>query len=71
MAEPLLTPAQRRVVSWGVIALALGIAAAGGITVMRRAVRGLPFFGQRAEPRVTQEIVVERLRAVASSSRQR
>ena len=33
--------------------------------VMRRAVSGLPFFGQRAEPRVTQEIVVERLRTVA------
>ncbi len=65
MAEPLLTAAQRRVVTWGVIALALGVAAAGGITVMRRAVGGLPFFGKRAEPRVTQEVVVERLRAVA------
>lgn len=68
MPDPVLTPAQRRVLVWGSIVVALGvvlaIAAAGSITLIRRAVGGFAF-GQRAEPRVTQQVVVERLRQVA------
>ena len=68
MPDPVLTPAQRRVLVWGGIVVALGvvlaIAAAGSITLIRRAVGGFAF-GQRAEPRVTQQVVVERLRQVA------
>lgn len=64
MAEPVLTPAQRRTITWGIILLSLAIAAAGGLTLLRRAVSGLGM-GARAEPLVSQQIVVERLRAVA------
>ena len=68
MPDPVLTPAQRRVLVWGSIVIALGvvlaIAAAGSITLIRRAVGDFAF-GQRAEPGVTQQVVVERLRQVA------
>jgi hypothetical protein len=64
MAEPLLTPAQRRVVIWGVIMLGLAMGAALSLGLIRRAVGGA-LFGARSEPRVTQEFVVERLREVA------
>ena len=68
MPDPVLTPAQRRVLVWGSIVVGLGvvlaIAAAGSITLIRRAVGDFAF-GQRAEPRVTQQVVVERLRQVA------
>ncbi len=64
MTEPTLTPAQRRVVTWGVIVLGLAMGAAVSITLVRRAVSG-SFLGQRAAPHMTQEFVVERLREVA------
>ena len=68
MPDPVLTPAQRRVLVWGSIVVGLGvvlaIAAAGSITLIRRAVGDFAL-GQRAEPRVTQQVVVERLRQVA------
>ena len=59
-----LTPTQRRVITWGGIGLALAIALAASIALVRGALGGFAF-GQRADPRVTQDIVVERLRAVA------
>ena len=64
MADPVLTPAQRRTVTWGIIAVALMLAAAGSIALLRRATGGLGF-GAKAEPQVTQQVVVEQLRAVA------
>lgn len=64
MTEPLFTPAQRRVVVWGVIAFGLAIGAALGIGLVRRAV-GAWAFGERSAPHMTQEFVVERLRQVA------
>ena len=64
MADPLLTPAQRRSVTWGIIAVALALAAAGSIALIRRATGGLGF-GAKAEPQVSQQVVVEQLRAVA------
>ena len=62
--EPVLSPAQRRVLTWGAIALALALGAALSVTLLRRAAGGL-FFGQRSEAHITQEFVVERLREVA------
>jgi hypothetical protein len=59
-----LTPLQRRVITWGLIVIALMLGAAGGIALLRGALGGLPF-GRRAEPQITQEFVVERLREVA------
>jgi len=64
MAEPVLTPAQRRVVTWGVIAIGLTLGAALGLGLVRRAIGG-SLFGERAAPHITQEFVVERLREVA------
>lgn len=64
MSYPLLTTLQRRILSWGLILVVLGLGAAGSITLLRSALGGLPF-GRRAEPHVTQEFVVERLREVA------
>ena len=64
MLAPLLSVAQRRVLTWGFVVVALAIVAAGGIALLRRAA-GFLDFGKRAEPRVTQQVVVERLRQVA------
>ena len=64
MSSTLVTPLQRRILTWGIIVVALGLGAAGSITLLRGALGGLPF-GRRAEPRITQELVVERLREVA------
>lgn len=64
MAEPVLTPAQRRVVTWGVIAIGLTLGAALGLGLVRRAIGG-SLFGEREPPHITQEFVVERLREVA------
>ena len=64
MAEPFLTPAQRRVVTWGVIAIGLIIGAALSLGLVRRAIGG-SLFAERSAPHITQEFVVERLREVA------
>lgn len=64
MPDPRLSLAQRRVVTWGLIAFGLMLAAALGITLLRRAAGSIGF-GARNEPQVTQELVVERLREVA------
>ena len=63
MTEPLLTAAQRRALTWGLVVFALVIAAAASVALMRRAVGG-SLFG-KAEPVMTQELVVERLKEVA------
>ena len=62
--ESVLSPAQRRVLTWGVIVFALALGAALSVTLLRRAAGGL-LFGQRSEAHITQEFVVERLREVA------
>jgi len=62
--EPVLSPVQRRVLTWGAIVFALAIGAALSVTLLRRAAGGL-LFGQRSEAHITQEFVVERLREVA------
>ena len=62
--EPALSPAQRRVLTWGAIVFVLVLGAAMGVTLLRRATGGL-LFGQGSEAHITQEFVVERLREVA------
>src|SRR6478735_5384025 len=64
MAQPFLTPAQRRVVTWGVNAIGLTVGAGLGLGLLRRAIGG-SLFAERSAPRITQEFVVERLREVA------
>lgn len=64
MPDPVLSPAQRRVVTWGIIAFALVMLAAASLVLLRGAV-GSFAFGRRAEPTITQEVVVERIREVA------
>ena len=64
MTDRILSPAQRRVVTWGVIAFLLAIGAAVSIALLRRAAGGV-LFGRRSEPQITQQVVVERLREVA------
>lgn len=64
MADPLLTTAQRRVVTWGVIAFVLAVGAAASVALIRRTAGGL-LFGTRSAPDINQEFVVERLREVS------
>jgi hypothetical protein len=63
MTEPLLTAAQRRILAWGFVALALVLGAAIGMALVRRAFGGA-LFG-KSEPVMSQEFVVERLKEVA------
>ncbi|MDF1502477.1 DUF4230 domain-containing protein [Roseisolibacter sp. H3M3-2] len=58
-------PAPARVLVWGLVAVVLATAAAGGITVVRRIARPGPVLAPPAPPRVTHQVVVERLEAVA------
>ena len=55
----------RRVLVWGLVAVALTVAAGGGVLVLRRAAGGISGFGKPAEPVITQQVVVEQLREVA------
>src|SRR5881394_2741227 len=64
MADPVLTGAQRRVVTWGLIAFGLAILVAAALALVGRAVGGFGF-GARAEPQLSHAVVVERLRQVA------
>jgi len=63
MTEPLLTVAQRRTLAWGFVVFALALGAAVSVALVRRAVGGA-LFG-KAEPVMSQEFVVERLKEVA------
>lgn len=63
MTEPLLTVAQRRILAWGFVVFALALGAAVSVALVRRAVGGA-LFG-KAEPVMSQEFVVERLKEVA------
>jgi hypothetical protein len=64
MTNPVLSVTQRRVVTWGIIVCALVLLAAACLALLGRATGGL-LFGRSAEPRITQEMVVERVREVA------
>jgi hypothetical protein len=55
----------RRVLVWGLVAIALALVAFAGISAIRGTSRALGNFGRPAEPQISHEIVVERLREVA------
>lgn len=55
----------RRVLIWGLIGIALVVAAALGFILVRSSARAIDSIGGRAEPSISHDIVVERLRAVA------
>ncbi len=57
--------APRRVVLWGLVAVALILAAALGLAAYRRTTGAFDRFVEPQPPRITQQIVVERLEAVA------
>ncbi len=59
------TLAARRVFVWGLVAIALVLAAAFGLTIYRGTTGAFARIGEPAPPRITQQIVVERLDAVA------
>lgn len=65
MPEPFLSPAQRRVLTWGMLAIVLLTATASGWAIVQR-VRGAPERLVRGEPaQMTHQLVVERLREVS------
>ena len=57
--------APARVLVWGLVIIALVVAAGVAIVVLQRTSDGIRGFGRRAEPVVTQQVVVQRLREVA------
>jgi hypothetical protein len=64
MTNSILSASQRRLLSWGLVVIALLTAGGVGLAAVRR-VAGAFAFGKRAEPVITQQAVVERLREVA------
>lgn len=56
---------QGRVLRWGLVVATLGMVLILSVLVLRRASGAIERFGQPAEPRITQQTVVERLREVA------
>jgi hypothetical protein len=65
MTAPATYDTHRRVLRWGLVVLGLALAAAVGLLVVRRASDAIAGFGRPAEPQITQQSVVERLREVA------
>lgn len=61
---PLLT-SRRRALGWGLVIVVLGLAAFTGALMVRRTSALMDSVGRPAEPVMTQQLVVERLRAVA------
>ncbi len=55
----------RRVFVWGLIAVALAVVAALGVLLVRSVSSTVGAFGRPAEPRMSHDVVVERLREVA------
>ncbi len=55
----------RRAFAWGLVVIGLVLVLAFGVAVVRRATGALGTLGKPAEPVITQQIVVERLRDVA------
>jgi hypothetical protein len=56
---------RRRAFGWGLVVIALGLAAFAGVLIVRRTSALMETIGKPAEPVMTQQLVVERLRAVA------
>jgi hypothetical protein len=65
MTAPASPSPQGRVLRWGLVIGTLVALLVAGVLAIRSATGALDRFGQPAEPRVTQQLVVERLREVA------
>jgi hypothetical protein len=65
MTAPASSSTPGRVLRWGLVVGTLAIVLIAGALVLRRAAGAIERFGQPAEPRITQQTVVERLREVA------
>jgi hypothetical protein len=65
MTAPSPYPAPRRLLAWGAVVIALVVAAGVGALVLRRASGAIAGFGHAEPPVLTQQVVVEQLRAVA------
>ena len=65
MTAPASPSPQGRVLRWGLVVGTLALLLILGALVLRRASGAIERFGQPAEPRITQQTVVERLREVA------
>jgi hypothetical protein len=65
MAGLALSTTQRRTLGWGLVIIALLFAITLGAGMVRRATGVLGDIGKPSEPRITQQLVVERLREVA------
>ena len=57
--------APSRVLVWGLVVIALAVAAGAGFVLFQRTADGFRGFGRRAEPTVTQQVVMQRLQEVA------
>lgn len=55
----------RRALVWGLVVVALGVAAALGVTLVRSASTTIGSFGRPDAPTISHDVVVERLREVA------
>jgi uncharacterized membrane protein YhaH (DUF805 family) len=62
---PSTSVAPRRAFWWGLVVIGLVLAVSVGVMLIRGASGALGRIGQPAEPVITQQIVVERLRDVA------
>lgn len=65
MTDSGLDSRQRRVLTWGLVAIALAAALSLAVMGVRRAAGAVASLGEPAPPQITQEAVVERLREVA------
>jgi hypothetical protein len=65
MIAPATPSSQGRVLRWGLVVAMLALVLIFGVLVLRSASSAIGRFGQPAEPRITQQTVVERLREVA------
>jgi hypothetical protein len=65
MSAPATPSPQGRLLRWGLALVVLAVVFMLGVLVIRSATGAIGRFGQPAEPRITQQTVVERLREVA------
>jgi hypothetical protein len=65
MSAPATPSPQGRLLRWGLTIVVLAVVLILGVLVIRSATGAMGRFGQPAEPRITQQTVVERLREVA------
>ena len=65
MVPRTLTPSQHRALTWGMILIAIAVAAVLGLALARRATGAISRIGAAKPPVITQDVVAMRLREVA------